>query len=297
MAPRRPRPPPAERAMSSRPQPKPRDDEIDFYGLTHAGKVRPANEDHFLICALRRQAVVLQSSLPDAALGSRTDRVALMAMVADGVGGAAAGDEASRLAVEAVTAYVTDSMACYYRAGEPDEAFAAALERAAMQCHASLVARAAADPRLRGMATTLTLWLGVWPRAYLLQVGDSRCYRLRDGVLTQLSRDQTVAQVLVDSGVFPRVEAAHPRLAHTLSSAIGGPDTEPRVTHLTQQWGDVGLLCSDGLTRHVPDARIRERLATLGSARAMCEALVQDALDGGGRDNITAVVGRTAAPA
>lgn len=282
--------------MSSRPQPKPRDDEIDFYGLTHTGKVRPANEDHFLVCALRKQAVVLQSSLPGVAdLATRTDRVALVAMVADGVGGAAAGDEASRVAVEAVTTYVTDSMACYYRAGEHDDAFGAALERAAMQCHAALLTRAAADPRLRGMATTLTLWLGVWPRAYLLQVGDSRCYRLRDGALTQLSRDQTMAQALVDSGVFPRVEEAPARLANTLSSAIGGPDTTPRVTRLTQQWGDVGLLCSDGLTRHVPDERIRERLATLGSARAMCEALIQDALDGGGRDNITVVVGRTAA--
>ena len=281
--------------MSSRPQPKPRDQDIDVYGLTHVGKVRPANEDHFLICALRKEAVVLQSSLPGVAdLAPRTDRVAMVAMVADGVGGAAAGDEASRLAVEAVTAYVTDSMACYYRAAEDDGAFARALEDAAMQCHATILARAAADPALRGMATTLTLWLGVWPRAYLLQVGDSRFYRLRDGMLTQLSRDQTMAQALVDSGVYPRVEAAHPRLANTLSSAIGGPDTEPRVTPLTQQWGDVGLLCSDGLSRHVPDERIRERLATLGSAREMCEALVQDALDGGGRDNITVIVGRTA---
>lgn len=288
--------------MPSQPERKPRDEEIDAYGLTHVGRVRPANEDHFLICALRKQAVILQSSLPGASeLGTRTDRVALVAMVADGVSGAVAGDEASRLAVEAATAYLTDSMECYYRAGEggpaaDDEAFAAALEDAAMQCHAKLLARVDADSTLRGMATTLTLWLGAWPRAYLLQVGDSRCYRLRGGVLTQLSRDQTVAQELVDSGVFARVEAVHPRLAHTLSSAIGGPQTEPRVTRLTQEWGDVGLLCSDGLTRHVPDDRIRERLSTLHSAREMCEALVQDALDGGGRDNITAVVGRTHAP-
>lgn len=282
--------------MSSRSQPKPTDQEIDIHGLTHVGKVREANEDHFLVGTLRKQAVILQSSLPGATtLGPRSDRVALVAMVADGVSGAAAGDEASRVAVEAVTAYLSDSMECYYRAAEDDDAFAASLEHAAMQCHSTLLARAAANPAFRGMATTLTLWLGVWPRAYLLQVGDSRCYRLRDGELTQLSRDQTMAQALVDSGVFPRVEAAHPRLAHTLSSAIGGPQTEPRVTSLTQQWGDVGLLCSDGLTRHVPDARIRERLATLGSAREMCEALVQDALDGGGRDNITVVVGRTAA--
>ena len=285
--------------MPPQPERKPRDEEIDAYGLTHVGKVRPANQDHFLICSLRKQAVVQQTSLPDvSALASRTDRVAFVAMVADGVSGGVAGEQASRLAIEAVTAYVTESMQCYYQAGGGDEAtLAAALQEAALQCHAGLLQRVVDDPSLRGMATTLTLWLGVWPRAYLLQVGDTRCYLLRGGELTQLSRDQTMAQVLVDAGVFPRIEAAHPQLAHTLASSIGGPEALPSVTRLTQRWGDVGLLCTDGLTRHVPDTRIRERLQTLGSAREMCEALVQDALDAGGTDNITVVIGRTAGPA
>lgn len=278
---------------------KPRDEEIDAFGLTHVGRVRTANHDHFLVCSLRKQIVVHQSSLPATdALDGRSDRVGFIAVVADGVSGSVAGEHASRLAVEAVTAYVANSTACYYRtAGDDDSTFAEALHAAAMQSHTSLLARATADPTLRGMATTLTLWLGVWPRAYLLQVGDSRCYLLRDGRLTQLSRDQTMAQELVDLGVFPRVEAANPQLANTLSSAIGGPQTDPRVTSLTQRWGDVGLLCSDGLTRHVPDERIHERLTTLGSARAMCEALVQEALDAGGRDNITVVIGRTSTSA
>lgn len=291
--------------MPSQPQRKPRDEEIDVHGLTHVGRRRTENEDHFLICALRKQVVVLQSSLPGAAeLGTRTDRVAMVAMVADGVSGAVAGDEASRVTVEAATAYVSHSMECYYRAGSAagaaegydDEAFATALQEAAMQCHERLLAGVAADSTLRGMATTLTLWLGVWPRAYLLQVGDSRCYRLRGGVLMQLSRDQTMAQELVEAGVYPRVESAPTKLVHTLSSSLGGPQTAPRVTRLTQEWGDVGLLCSDGLTRHVPDERIRERLTTCGSAREMCETLLKDALDAGGHDNITIVVGRTYGP-
>jgi protein phosphatase len=283
-----------EAAMQSPLDRKPRDDEIDTYGLTHVGKVRSVNQDHFLICSLRRQVVVGQCSFPGAdALGTRTDRVAFLAMVADGVGGSVAGEEASKLAIEAVTEYVNDSLDCYYAGGSDSDSFAQSLHAAAMRCHARVLGRAEAFDELRGMATTLTLWLGVWPRAYLLQVGDTRAYLLRGGELLQLSRDQTMAQELVDLGVLPRVEAAAPQLAQTLSSAIGGPQTAPTVTCLTQQWGDVGLLCSDGLTRHVSDDRIRERLRTIRSARETCEALVQDALDGGGSDNVTVLVGRT----
>ena len=272
---------------------KPRDDEIDAYGLTHVGKVRNVNQDHFLISSLRRQVVVHQCSFADAdLLGTSSERVAFLAMVADGVGGGVGGAQASRLAIEAVTGYVNDSMDCYYSVGGDAEEFAQELQEAAMRCHANVLRRAEDTGELRGMATTLTLWLGVWPRAYLVQVGDTRCYLLRDGELVQISRDQTMAQELVDLGVLKDVDAAPRQLAQTLSSAIGGPQTAPKVTCLTQQWGDVGLLCSDGLTRHVSDDRIRERLRAMRNAREVCEALVQDALDGGGTDNITVLVGR-----
>jgi protein phosphatase len=280
--------------MTSELQRKPSDEEIDVYGLTHVGRVRSSNQDHFLICSLERQVVVQHSSLPDAgALAGRANRVATLAMVADGAGGGVGGEQASRLAVEAATRYVADTMRCYYTGDCDDETFVRSLHAAAMRCHAGLLEHVAADPELHGMATTLTLWIGVWPRAFLLQVGDSRCYLLRGGELRQLSRDQTMAQELVDLGALPRVEAASSRLAHTLSSAIGGPQTEPQVTCFGLQWGDVGLLCSDGLTRHVPNERIGERLRTMSSARQACEALVQDALDAGGSDNVTVVVGRT----
>ena len=89
-----------------------------------------------------------------------------------------------------------------------------------------------------------------------------------------------------------RADAARSRYATTLSSAIGGRQTAPVVTRLTNAWGLVHLLCSDGLTRHVSDDRIRERIAGMASARQLCEALLQDALDGGGSDNITIIVGR-----
>ncbi len=285
-----PQPPLIDRAVDR----KPRDDEIDAFGLTHQGLVREVNQDNFLIAGMRKQMQVVLTSLPDPDRLAGNERLALFAMVADGVGGGPRGEIASRFAAEAITEYIVESVKCYYAADLSDElAFLRALEEGALHCHMDLTRRALDDPDLDGMATTLTLWIGVWPRAYLLQVGDSRCYVLRDGELTQISRDQTLAQDLIDQGVFTRADAQHSKLANILASAIGGPQAAPIVTRLDQRWGDIGLLCSDGLTKHVPDERIRERLLAMTSARQACEALLADALDAGGTDNITIVVGRT----
>jgi serine/threonine protein phosphatase PrpC len=286
--------PPPLAISNSPPGRKPRDDEIDAYGLTHPGKVRSANQDHFLICTLRKQVAVHLTSLPAVeGIVSEDDRLAFVAMVADGVGGSAHGEEASRLAVAAITRYVTKSIRCYYSSDSTDTGtFTQALERAALECHAYIVKRTAEDDDRGSMATTLTLWLGIWPSAYLLQVGDSRAYLLRGGKLTQITRDQTMAEELISQGVLKRSDASGTRWAHILSSAIGGPQHEPVVTRMDQEWDDVGLLCSDGLTRHVSDDRILERLRTMTSARQACEGLLQDALEGGGSDNITILVGR-----
>jgi protein phosphatase len=142
------------------------------------------------------------------------------------------------------------------------------------------------------MATTLTLYLGLWPRAYLLQVGDSRCYLLQRGELSQISRDQTMAEELIDLGVLTRAAAAVTRLAHTLSSSIGGRQTAPVVTRLDAGWGNVLLLCSDGLTKHVPDELIRDKLRSMTSAKQACEDLLEEALERGGTDNITMIIAR-----
>ncbi|HJR16605.1 MAG TPA: protein phosphatase 2C domain-containing protein [Gemmatimonadales bacterium] len=273
---------------------KPRDEEIDVYGLTHPGKLRTENQDHFLICALKKQVEVSLTSLPDTdRLIAEPERLAFLAMVADGVGGGSKGAEASQRALEGVTGYVTNSMRCYYAAKlRDDRAFFADLQEGAMHCHEELLRLGEEDPDYRGMATTLTLFLGVWPRAYLLQVGDSRCYLLRDGKLDQITRDQTMAQELIDMGVSLPAGASEGRLAHTLSSSIGGRQTAPVVTRLDMNWGTVVLLCSDGLTNHVSDERIRDRLSTMTSARQACEDLLEEALAGGGSDNITLIVGR-----
>jgi serine/threonine protein phosphatase PrpC len=276
------------------PDRKPRDEEIDVHGLTHPGKVRTENQDHFLISALKKQMVVRLTSLPEIqSVTADPERLAFLMMVADGVGGGAKGEEASRLALEAVTQYVNHGMRCYYAAGGGnDREFHSALKQAALECHAELLRRGENDPDYRGMATTLTLYLGVWPRAYLLQVGDSRCYLLQDGTLRQITRDQTMAQELVDLGVIKQGDASESKLAHTLSSSIGGRQTAPAVTRLDVTWGNVALLCSDGLTKHVSDERIHQCLSSMTSAKQACEDLLQEALDDGGTDNITLIVAR-----
>jgi protein phosphatase len=221
------------------------------------------------------------------------ERLAFLAMVADGVGGGAKGGEASKVALEAITQYVTRSMRSYYAsASADDQEFYDALKEGAAQSHAELLRRGEENADYRGMATTLTLFLGVWPRAYLLQVGDSRCYLLRDRELTQITRDQTMAQEMVDLGVMKPEQVAGTRLEHTLTSSIGGSHTRPTVSRFDMNWGHVLLLCSDGLTRHVSDDRIREVLRSITSAKQACETLLEDALTGGGSDNITIVVGR-----
>ncbi|HEY8309515.1 MAG TPA: protein phosphatase 2C domain-containing protein [Gemmatimonadaceae bacterium] len=280
-------------SSGSQAQRKPRDDELDVWGLTHQGKVRKSNEDHFLIGSLRKQLLIKATSISDSELfDACNDRVGFIAMVADGVGGQLAGEEASRVALEEVTLYVAQSALCYYQSDAQSEEFVDELQRAALVSHDRVVARAGENADLRGMATTLTVWIGVWPWIYLLQVGDSRYYLYRRGVLTQVSRDQTMAQEFIDQGVMTRSAALASPWANILSSSLGGEQTAPVVTRLPASWENTHLMCSDGLTKHVSDARIAERLAGMTSARDACEGLLQDALDGGGTDNITIIVGR-----
>jgi protein phosphatase len=272
---------------------KPRDDELDVFGLTHVGKVRKTNQDHFLLASIYKRVQVHLTSLSDQQrLPFGDERLAVIAMIADGVGGGQGGEKASATALEIASQYVASSMNLYYSADSTEATFIDALQSAAMQCHAAVVEGAKAEPSVRSMATTLTLWMGVWPWYYLLQVGDSRYYLFRDGELTQVSRDQTLAQDLVDQGVFTRAVGARSQFAHVLSSAIGGQQTMPVVTRLKSEWHIVHLLCSDGLTKHVSDQRIADRLRTMTSAKQVCEQLLQDALEGGGSDNITMIVGR-----
>ena len=278
--------------IAATPDRKPDDREIDVWGLTHTGLVRKDNQDNYLLASLHKRLDIHGTSLAGLhPTESGEDRLAFIAVVADGVGGSEEGEAASRVAVETAMDYIAHSMRCYYGADAREETFMQELQDAAMQCHAKVLERAEADGA-RSMATTLTLYLGVWPWTYLLQVGDSRYYVFKEGELTQVTRDQTMAQDLVEQGVFTRADAERSRFAHVLSSAIGGHSTVPQVTRLKADWRNVHLLCSDGLTRHVSDERIREVLGGMTSAKQACETLLADALAGGGSDNITIIVGR-----
>jgi protein phosphatase len=275
--------------------PRPRFTDIDAWGVTHTGLVRKDNQDHFFVGALARtDGVRPVSATEEAALPAEVERLASLGAVADGVGGVSGGREAARVAIRELVS----SVARHFEdddvvdRDDPD-AYSRMLQESALACHESLLQRSRDEGGGRQFATTITLFLGLWPHAYLLQVGDSRCYVFMNGQLTQITRDQTVAQDLIDTGALTRTVAESSRWAHVLSSAIGGPAAAPVVTRVVRDWGAVILLCSDGLTRHVSDVQIHERLTNMTSARQAAEQLVQDALDGGGRDNITVVVGRT----
>ncbi len=275
-------------------QRKPRDDELDRYGLSHQGNVRSENQDHFLMASFHKRLDVQYSNLRDihVHMPAEEQRLAYLAMVADGVGGGQGGGEASAIALEAAMRYVDSAIATYYGARHDGHEFGALLQAAALRAHESVVARRV-EQGIRGtMATTLTLYIGVWPVYYVLQVGDSRYYVWRNGALTQLTRDQTVAQDLVDDGVMTPAAAARTPFANILSSAIGSDKTAPVVTRLEFDWNNVHLLCSDGLTKHVTEARIAEVLGSMTSARQACEQLMQEALENGGSDNITIVISR-----
>lgn len=275
--------------------------QIDAWGLRHVGSVREENQDHFFVGALARGGVVVdQSSVripgvdvrePDSAV----ERLASLAVVADGVGGRAGGEEASRTVVQGLVRAVAEAFQDSIDVDTDDpDAYSRLLQDAALTCHETL--RSSARASGKAPATTVTLFLGLWPQAYLLQVGDSRCYIFRDDEITRLTKDQTWAQDLIDSGALSRTSAEVSRWSGVLSSAVGGENATPVVDRIERDWGNVILLCSDGLTKHVSDHLIEERIRSMTSSRQLSERLLQDALEGGGSDNIAIVVGRTLGP-
>ncbi len=279
---------------------KPLDQEIDVFGTTDIGKIRSENQDQFLICALQKHVEVWGTSLTDeehlACLTS--DRMGFLALVADGVGGSAGGKEASQTAVKSVLDYITHSMQCFYTSDPHHENdFLKALHEAVLLAHENVTQQAGGDAAKDRMATTLTMFMGVWPHAYVVQVGDSRCYQLRDGILKRVTKDQTLVQQLLDEGVVKQHEAERSPWKHILSSAIGGSTATPVTTRIDFQWGDVLLLCTDGLTQHVSEEEIEDQLNRLESAEQVGRDLVSLALERGGSDNVTVVVGRLRAPA
>lgn len=275
-------------------QPRPSDEDLDMFGVTHKGKVRADNQDQFLISTVHPQVVIHNTSIPNPErLPLRGTRLGTVLILADGVGGAAAGSEASRLATEAVTTYMSSTLRSYHAAGsafEPE--LLESMKAAALEAHATVKAESAKRTDNRHMATTLTACIIVWPWAYVVQVGDSRAY-FYDDELTLLTRDQTIAQSLVDQGIMPPERLDHSPLKHVLSSAIGADSALPVVTKFDiANRGSCILMCSDGLTKHVNDAELAEHVKNMKSAEQVTNDLLQLALDRGGSDNITIIAAR-----
>ena len=276
---------------------RPQRKDVDIFGMCHQGLVRKQNQDHFLVASLHKSIQLQQTTLPHDGLGSLVSGArGYVFLVADGVGSTPWGEQASGSALRAIADYVIHGM----DSEEPTEAdhehrVVERLRRSVERGHQALRDAGEAEGK-RGMATTLTMVTIYWPRAYVIHVGDSRAYRLREGVLTQVTKDQTMAQAMVDAGALTRSAAEHSRLKHVLWSALGGKEAAPEVTTLDIEWEDVMLLCSDGLTKHVSDEEIREHLLRGDTAEASCRALVELALSRGGSDNVTVVIGRLRGP-
>lgn len=272
---------------------RPHDADLDLFGLTHIGRVRKENQDHFMLCTVHQQVVVHGTSLPEPdSLPLRGERIATYMLVADGVGSGAGGGKASQLALATITQYVTASMRSYHDAGEAtDSGFHNALAGAAMEAHEAVRQQQLLEPEAK-MATTLTLAVAVFPWMYVTQVGDSRCYLYWDGELTQITRDQTIAQGLVDQGILPAESAKRSPLSNVLASAIGSDEALPVVSRVEIPRGCVVFLTTDGLTKHVSNDEIKEQIRTMESSEQLCRSLLDMALERGGSDNITMISAR-----
>ena len=201
--------------------------------------------------------------------------------VADGVGGAAAGEVAS-----ATTTYVVSALSLAHPGTDPLGLLRTAIEKSTDQVRAGVEA----DPAKIGMATTLTAILTDGERFGLAHVGDSRAYLLHSGALRPITRDQTLVQEMVDAGRISAEEAAASPHRHIVLQAVDGRTVPaPDLTWIELSAGDRVLLCTDGLTDLLPDADI-QRLLAVDTPRLAAFGLVRAALDAGGHDNITCVV-------
>lgn len=203
--------------------------------------------------------------------------------VADGMGGMAAGDLASSLAMEVFAAL---------DAGMPDDHLIPALQGAVDTAGSRIRAAVVEDPDREGMGTTLTALLCSETGASLamVHIGDSRAYLLRDGVLKQMTRDDTLVQLLVEQGVISAEEASvHPRRA-VVTQALQGEEVTPSYTVFVPSAGDRWLLCSDGLSNVVSAESLADVLISYSDRQECVDRLIDLALRAGGPDNITAAV-------
>lgn len=268
--------------------PSPATVQVTFGALSHPGKLRPNNEDHYLVVERQRSRAVLLTNVPDALVDPSEDHVYVLA-VADGMGGAAHGELASTMALRSAFDLGHSAVKWIFRINDQEiRDLQEQLDAILQLVHRELVEQALADPSLAGMGTTLTGAYLIGLDAFIAHVGDSRAYLFRNGSLQRLTRDHTLAQRLMDAG-FPEPE---PSQRHILTNCLGGTEKDVKIefNHVVLEDHDRLLFCTDGLTDMVADASIASTLSLHANPQAACQALVDLALEHGGKDNVTVVV-------
>jgi protein phosphatase len=260
--------------------------DIDVFGITHPGLVRETNNDHFMIASFHRTLRMHHTSVSDGLGSLETQSRGFLMLVADGVGGLPSAGEGSALVLRTLASHLLHATELSTSLVESDEAGAAAsLREAIMKAHTELVGKGQADGGRP--ATTLTMYAGFWPHSFIVHVGDSRFYRLRDGKLECFTNDQTYEQLMLQSGAIKPGSPEAARLKHVLWSAVGTDEIVPQVAITDVMRRDVLLLCSDGLTKHVSDDEIREHLLRGLASETTCRALLDVVLERGASDNVT----------
>jgi len=272
--------------------PSPPSVRVQFGALSHTGLVRLTNEDHYGVVERRRSRTILLTNLPEGYLKPADDHAYVMA-VADGIRGAAFGDLASKMALRSGWELAPTAIKWGWIITDDEiEDLRQQIELIFRKMNQTLLETGQFDSKFAGMGTTLTGAYTVGPEAFVAHAGDSRAYLYRQGTMTQLTRDHTVAQQCLDKGLPVRFRSWF----HILTNCLGGNDQEVQVEfhHFQLADSDQLLLCTDGLTDMVKDEEIADILSGLATPQEMAQSLVDLALERGGRDNVTVVLARYA---
>jgi protein phosphatase len=223
------------------------------------------------------------------------DTLGHLLMVADGMGGHRAGNEASSLAVHYFLASILNKVRWHTLIQSGDDSHLVEdLKEMLRQAHDLIVRKSAEEKSLSGMGTTLTMAYIVWPRMVVLHAGDTRCYLLRDGKLQLLTHDHTLAEEMMRRGELDRNSGERSPWSNVLSNALGANAemVHAEIAHVDLHPGDTVFLCSDGLNKHVSDERIAKELLHGANVSDAVTRLVRLAIEGGGSDNITALAAK-----
>jgi PPM family protein phosphatase len=273
---------------------------MDCCGITDVGRARSSNQDHFLVADLNKSMRVHSTSLNiDDETRIYGGSQGKLLVVADGMGGEAEGERASTIAVDQVTTYVLNSLGWCFRLEEGSEHdFEEGLKEALESCQRSIHRVADQHPEMKSMGTTMTMAYIIWPRAFIVHVGDSRCYLSHGDELEQITQDHTMGAALAQAQQLTREEARQAPMRHVLWNVLGGRSDELSVDtyKLALRPGDSLLLCTDGLYDMIADETLHEVLTSEATAEEACRKLVELANENGGKDNITAIVARFLSP-